>query len=173
MVENFDLPVAPSTPGSAGVDLCSTVTVYIQPKETILIDTGWKIWIKDPNYAGLIMARSSIAVKKGLAPANKVGLIDSDYQGPLKVALHNHSSTPELVNIGDRIAQLVIIPVVPFELSEVLTFESNTVRGNEGFGSTGVTVSDNLARYSTVAEKFGKKEPTQLSFEQISGFLSK
>jgi dUTP pyrophosphatase len=125
------------TEGSAGLDLSSTRDTILDPGETILIDVGFRIWIEDKNTAGLVMARSGIASKKGLAPANKVGLIDSDYQGPLMVALHNHSNEVQEVRRGEKIAQLVLVPVIPFEIERVSEFTANTVRGSGGFGSTG------------------------------------
>ena len=88
------------------------------------------------GYAGLIYARSGLASKKGLAPANKVGVIDSDYRGEVKVALHNHSNTAQTVNMGERIAQLVITPFLKAEFAEAEALEE-TERGSGGFGSTG------------------------------------
>lgn len=126
-----------ATKGSAGIDLRSTINTTIYPKQTVKIDTGISIWIQDPAYAGLILARSSTATKQHLAPANKVGLIDSDYQGPLIVALHNHGQTQQEIVFGERIAQLIIIPVFQFELDIVDSFAASTERGEGGFGSTG------------------------------------
>lgn len=126
-----------ATMGSAGTDLMSMQDCTIHPGETEMIRTGIAIHIKDPNYAGLIMARSGISSKRGLAPANKVGLIDSDYQGELIVALHNHSDTYQVIHKGEKIAQLVFIPVAhPFMVC-VKEFEEETDRGSGGFGSTG------------------------------------
>jgi len=126
------------TEGSAGLDLSSTRDTILDPGETMLIDVGLRIWIEDTGIAGFIMARSGLASKKGLAPANKVGLIDSDYQGPLMVAMHNHSNEVQVIRRGDKIAQLVLVPVVPFKLDKVISFEQETVRGAGGFGSTGI-----------------------------------
>lgn len=126
--------------GSAGVDLHAMIedeSMGIDPGETILIPTGLHIWICNPNFAGLIMARSSTSIKRGLAPANKVGLIDSDYQGPLMVGLHNHSSEFQMIDFGERIAQLVIVPVVNAQFEIVDKFYNETIRGEGGFGSTG------------------------------------
>jgi dUTP pyrophosphatase len=113
--------------------------VEILPGETKLIKTGLALEIPE-GYAGLIYARSGLASKRGLAPANKVGVVDPDYRGEVMVALHNHSALPQTVADGERIAQLVITPFlrVEFEESEAL---SDTERGEGGFGSTGTTVT--------------------------------
>lgn len=127
------------TLGSAGIDLRNMdhdKTLF--PGTTHKIDTGLSIWIKDPNYAGFILARSSIATKNNLAPANKVGLIDSDYQGPLIVALHNHGSNAQRIKYGQRIAQLIIMPIATFDMVLVDEFSNVTERGEGGFGSTGI-----------------------------------
>ena len=112
-----------------------TSLLCIQPQETKLIKTGLAMEIPE-GYAGLIYARSGLASKRGLAPANKVGVIDADYRGEVMVALHNHSNIPQTVAVGERIAQLVVTPFlkVEFAQSEEL---SETVRGVGGFGSTG------------------------------------
>ena len=122
---------------SAGADLyavCDEDTVIL-PGETKLIHTGLSIEIPE-GYAGLIYARSGLASKKGLAPANKVGVIDSDYRGEVMVALHNHGNVEQTVGSGERIAQLVIAPFLKaeFQLADEL---KDTVRGSGGFGSTG------------------------------------
>lgn len=122
---------------AAGADLyaCLEKQITVQPHETVLIPTG--IAIELPvGYAGLIYARSGLATKKGLAPANKVGVIDCDYRGEVKVALHNHSNTPQTVGEGERVAQLVITPYLTAEFVERGEL-SQTVRGAGGFGSTG------------------------------------
>lgn len=126
-----------ATAGSAAIDLCATQNTTIWPRQTYKMDTGISIWIRDPGYAGFILARSGTAVKAGLAPANKVGLIDSDYQGPLIVALHNHGQQQYEVTFGERIAQLIIVPIAQFELQRVDSFAEATARGEGGFGSTG------------------------------------
>ncbi len=122
---------------AAGADLyaCTDVKVEIAPHETKLIPTGIAIEIP-VGYAGLIYARSGIASKRGLAPANKVGVIDCDYRGEIMVALHNHSEEVQSIENGERIAQLVIAPYVTadFILADEL---DETVRGDGGFGSTG------------------------------------
>ncbi len=122
---------------SAGADLyaCEGEDITISAGETKTIHTGIALEIPE-GYAGLIYARSGIATKRGLAPANKVGVIDSDYRGEIMVALHNHSSALQTVTDGERIAQLVITPFLAVEFSETDSL-SNTERGIGGFGSTG------------------------------------
>lgn len=122
---------------AAGADLyaCLSGDLVIPPHKTVLIPTG--IAIELPlGYAGLIYARSGLATKKGLAPANKVGVVDCDYRGEVKVALHNHSEEEQTVCAGERIAQLVITPYLTAEFS-VGEELSQTERGDGGFGSTG------------------------------------
>ncbi|MCH5142860.1 MAG: dUTP diphosphatase [Clostridiales bacterium] len=122
---------------AAGADLyaCLDREITINPHETVLIPTGIAMELPQ-GYAGLIYARSGLATKKGLAPANKVGVIDSDYRGEVKVALHNHSNTPQAVSSGERVAQLVITPYLTAKFVERNEL-SQTVRGAGGFGSTG------------------------------------
>ena len=122
---------------AAGFDLyaCLDAPVTINPGETRLIGTGLAFELPKNTFAG-IFARSGLATKKGLAPANKVGVCDSDYRGEYLVGLHNHSSAPATVHHGDRIAQMVIIPYLEVTLTEGDL--SNTTRGSGGFGSTGV-----------------------------------
>ena len=124
------------SPYSAGADLYSAMDeITIAPGETVLVKTGLALELPI-GYAGLIYARSGLASKRGLAPANKVGVVDCDYRGEVMVALHNHSNIPQTVAAGERIAQLVIAPyiVADFEEADEL---SDTVRGEGGFGSTG------------------------------------
>lgn len=122
---------------AAGADLyaCLTEPVTIAPGMTAFIPTGLSMELP-VGYAGLIYARSGLACKRGLAPANKVGVIDSDYRGEFIVALHNHGQEPQTVEHGERIAQLVVTPVlIPrYVEAEDLT---DTARGTGGFGSTG------------------------------------
>ena len=122
---------------SAGADLYALLEeeILIQPHTTQLVPTGIAVELPYATV-GLIYARSGIASKRGLAPANKVGVIDSDYRGEILVALHNHSDKPQKVSPGERIAQLVVMPYYTpnFILSEEL---SDTARGEGGFGSTG------------------------------------
>lgn len=122
---------------SAGADLYALTEeeLVFAPGETKLVHTGLAVEIPE-GYAGLIYARSGLALKRGLAPANKVGVIDADYRGEIMVALHNHSNDEQKISPQERIAQLVITPFlkVVFEEKETL---SDTVRGTGGFGSTG------------------------------------
>ena len=122
---------------AAGADLyaCIQEPVTFQPGDTILIHTGLAMEIP-AGYAGLIYARSGLASKKGLAPANKVGVIDADYRGEIMVALHNHSNNIVTIEPKERIAQLVITPYLTASFIETDTL-SDTVRGEGGFGSTG------------------------------------
>ena len=124
--------------GAAGADLYALPDgepVVINPGETVFIHTGLSMAIPE-GYVGLNFARSGLASKQGLAPANKVGVIDSDYRGELMVALHNHSDTPRTVEPGDRVAQFLIMPVITAHFTEVDTLDE-TQRGAGGFGSTG------------------------------------
>lgn len=125
------------SPYSAGADLyaCEKEPVTIEPGKTVLIHTGLSFEIP-VGFAGLIYARSGLATKKGLAPANKVGVIDADYRGEVMVSLFNQSGIPQTVEPGERLAQMIITPFLKadFTVSDELT---DTVRGQGGFGSTG------------------------------------
>lgn len=123
---------------AAGADLyaCIEADVTILPGQTVMIPTGLSMELPR-GYAGLIYARSGLACKRGLAPANKVGVIDSDYRGEFIVALHNHGDRPQIIRYGERIAQLVITPVFTPGFMEVSQL-SDTRRGEGGFGSTGM-----------------------------------
>ena len=134
--ENAVLPTYGSE-FSAGADLyalCDEELIFA-PSETKLVRTGLAMEIP-VGYAGLIYARSGLASKRGLAPANKVGVVDSDYRGEIMVALHNHSGVEQRVAPRERIAQLVIAPFLKGEFFEAETL-SDTARGEGGFGSTG------------------------------------
>ena len=122
---------------AAGADLyaCIETEVTVNPGETKFIPTGLALEIPI-GLVGLVYARSGQERKKGLAPANKVGVIDSDYRGEVMVALHNHSAVPQTVAVGERVAQLVIAPYYTAEFIEQEEL-SGTVRGEGGFGSTG------------------------------------
>ena len=122
---------------AAGADLYALTEdiVTIMPGETKLIKTGISMEIPT-GYAGLIYARSGLASKKGLAPANKVGVVDSDYRGEIMVALHNHSNEERQIENGERIAQFVITPYLKAFFEEVDSLD-DTERGENGFGSTG------------------------------------
>lgn len=123
--------------GAAGADLyaCLQESITIDPGETAWIPTGISLEVP-AGYAGLIYARSSLGVKRGLAPANKVGVIDSDYRGEINVVLLNHGKEPQMISNGDRIAQFLITPVLTPRFIEVKEL-SDTDRGAGGFGSTG------------------------------------
>lgn len=122
---------------AAGADLYALLEEELTflPRETKFVHTGLAIEVPE-GYAGLVYARSGLASKRGLAPANKVGVIDSDYRGEVMVALHNHSTKAQTIQSGERIAQLVVTPFLKVEFVESETL-SETVRGEGGFGSTG------------------------------------
>ena len=122
---------------AAGADLyaCIDEPVTIEPGASAFIPTGLSMELPR-GYAGLIYARSGLACKRGLAPANKVGVVDSDYRGEFMIVLHNHGSSPQTIEHGERIAQLVITPVFTPGFTEVDVL-SDTERSNGGFGSTG------------------------------------
>ena len=122
---------------AAGADLysCEDSEITVAPGETRLIHTGIALEIPQ-GYVGLIYARSGLSTKRGLAPANKVGVIDADYRGEVMVALHNHSSEAQTVGVGERIAQMVIAPFLKADFTVVEEL-SDTQRGAGGFGSTG------------------------------------
>lgn len=126
------------TNGSAGLDLraCLEETLVLQPGETKLIPTGMSIYIEDNGLAAMILPRSGLGHKHGIVLGNLVGLIDSDYQGELMVSCWNRSNSAFTMEVGERIAQLVIVPVVQAEFDLVSEFEA-TDRGEGGFGSTG------------------------------------
>ena len=122
---------------AAGADLYSAedADVVIEPSETKFIGTGLAMEIPE-GYVGLVYARSGLACKRGLAPANKVGVVDSDYRGEIKVALHNHGKEAQTVEKGERIAQMVIALYLSVNYEEAVAL-SETERGEGGFGSTG------------------------------------
>ena len=134
--ENAFVPTYGS-PDAAGADLyaCLEAAVTIEPGSTVFIPTGLAMEVPK-GYAGLIYARSSMGTKRNLAPANKVGVVDSDYRGEVMVALHNHGAAAQTVENGERIAQLLVTPVLAPAFTEVSDL-SDTVRGAGGFGSTG------------------------------------
>lgn len=136
MNENAILPTYGSL-GAAGADLyaCEDSPIVIQPGETRLIHTGIALQIP-VGHVGLIYARSGLATKRGLAPANKVGVIDSDYRGEILVALYNQSPVAQSIEHGERIAQIVFTPHDTAEFTQVKELD-DTARGNGGFGSTG------------------------------------
>ena len=122
---------------AAGADLyaCLEEPVTIEPGKTVFLPTGLSMALPK-GYVGLVYARSGLACKQGLAPANKVGVIDSDYRGEFMIALHNHGTEARVVEHGDRIAQLVVTPVIQADYYEADTLDE-TSRGTGGFGSTG------------------------------------
>ena len=128
-----------ATPGSAGLDLaaCLDSALQLAPNETYLMPTGLAIHIADPSLAAVILPRSGIGHKHGIVLGNLVGLIDSDYQGQLMVSIWNRSNDHFSINPGDRIAQLVFVPVVQVNFEIINEFE-NTKRGIGGFGHTGL-----------------------------------
>ncbi len=127
-----------ATPGSAGLDLraCLEEAIEITPGQTVLVPTGISIYIGDPRYCAMILPRSGLGHKHGIVLGNLVGLIDSDYQGQLMVSTWNRSSTSFRLEPMERLAQLVIVPVMQVEWSIVDEFASSE-RGEGGFGSTG------------------------------------
>ena len=127
-----------ATPGSAGLDLraCIDQSREIAPGESVLVPTGLAIHIGDPGYAAVILPRSGLGHKHGIVLGNLVGLIDSDYQGQVFVSCWNRGKEPFVVNPLERIAQLVVVPVVQVALNVVESFEESA-RGAGGFGSTG------------------------------------
>ena len=127
-----------ATAGSAGLDLraCINEALHIQPGTTHLISTGLAIHLADPAYAAMILPRSGLGHKHGIVLGNLVGLIDSDYQGELMVSTWNRGSTEFVLNPMDRLAQLVIVPVLQVGFNVVDEFDSSS-RGAGGFGSTG------------------------------------
>ncbi|BDM66071.1 deoxyuridine 5'-triphosphate nucleotidohydrolase [Shewanella sp. NFH-SH190041] len=133
----FPLP-AYATPGSAGMDLRAMLdtTLTIEPGETKLIPTGIAIHVADPSLAAVILPRSGLGHKHGIVLGNLVGLIDSDYQGPLMVSCWNRSNEPFSIEIGDRLAQLMFVPVVQAEFKLVDEFDTSD-RGEGGFGHSG------------------------------------
>jgi dUTP pyrophosphatase len=134
-----DIPLpAHATEGSAGMDLraCLDDTLVLQPGQTELVPTGIAIHIGDPGLAATILPRSGLGHKHGIVLGNLVGLIDSDYQGQLFVSVWNRGDTAFTIEMGDRIAQLVFVPVVQVDFEQVEEFE-NSRRGAGGFGHSG------------------------------------
>ncbi len=122
-------------PGDAGLDLTVRKDVAIPPFDTVLVGTGVSVEIQD-GYVGLVFPRSGMATKRGITLANCVGVIDSGYRGEIKVPLHNMTDYPKVVNEGERVCQLVVMPFATCECIEVDEL-SDTERGDGGFGSTG------------------------------------
>jgi dUTP pyrophosphatase len=135
---NDNLP-AYATPGSAGLDLraCLDAPLTLQPNAWQLVPTGMAIYLEDPGFAALILPRSGLGHKHGIVLGNLVGLIDSDYQGQLMVSAWNRSSTAFTIEPMERIAQLVVVPVVQAQFKIVQEFPAASIRGEGGYGSTG------------------------------------
>lgn len=133
-----DTPPSYGTPGAAGLDLraCVDAPLVINPGETVLIPSGIAIHLADPSLAAMILPRSGLGHKHGIVLGNLVGLIDSDYQGEIKVSLWNRSNTAFEINPLDRIAQLVVFPVLQVSMNIVEAFTESS-RAEGGFGSTG------------------------------------
>lgn len=134
--EGAKLPVYGSSM-AAGADLCACLDapVTIAPGQTVMIPTGIAMEIP-AGYAGLVYARSGLAAKRDLAPANKVGVVDADYRGEIFVPMHNHGSQPQVLEHGERMAQMILTPFLAAHFTETDTL-SDTDRGEAGFGSTG------------------------------------
>lgn len=130
-----------STKGAAGLDLraCLFEPLTLLPGETHLIPTGIALYIQDPGLAGMILPRSSLGHKHGIVLGNLVGLIDSDYQGEILISCWNRGVEPFTIEAGDRIAQLVMVPVMQAQFEKVDTFAITSERGAGGFGHTGRT----------------------------------
>ena len=128
----------PATAGSAGMDLRAALEapLTLAPGETALVPTGFALHIGDPNWCALIVPRSGLGHKHGLVMGNLVGVIDADYQGPLMVSCWNRGSADVTIGVGDRIAQLLLVPVAQARLNVVAEF-TPSARGQGGFGSTG------------------------------------
>lgn len=127
-----------ATDGSAGLDLraCIEEETILKPGETLLIPTGLAIYLADPGYAAMLLPRSGLGHKHGIVLGNLVGLIDSDYQGQLMVSCWNRGHSDYTIKVGERIAQMVIVPVIQTEFEIVDEFHA-TERGDGGFGHTG------------------------------------
>ncbi|KZC37301.1 MULTISPECIES: dUTP diphosphatase [Rhodanobacter] len=128
-----------ATPGSAGMDLRAALQqpLTLQPGESALVPSGIAIHIGDPGWCALIVPRSGLGHKHGLVMGNLVGVIDADYQGPLMISCWNRGSQPYTIAVGDRIAQLLLVPVAQAQLKVVADFAPSE-RGGGGFGSTGI-----------------------------------
>ena len=135
--KEFPLPTF-QTAGSAGLDLCACIEedIFINPNDSVLVPTGFSIHIDNPDYAAFILPRSGLGHKHGIVLGNLVGLIDSDYQGQLFVSVWNRGDTTFTMEPGERMAQLVLVPVVQAEFEIVDDFNTSD-RGEGGFGSSG------------------------------------
>jgi dUTP pyrophosphatase len=136
--QSIPLPQA-ATPGSAGMDLRAALdsSLTLQPGESALVPSGIAIHIGDPGWCALIVPRSGLGHKHGLVMGNLVGVIDADYQGPLMISCWNRGREPYTIEVGDRVAQLLLVPVAQARLNIVTEFAPSE-RGGGGFGSTGI-----------------------------------
>jgi dUTP pyrophosphatase len=136
----FPMP-SHATPGSAGMDLCACLeaSITIAPGDSVLVPAGFAMHILDPSIAAIILPRSGLGHKKGIVLGNLVGLIDSDYQGQVFISVWNRGKQQVTISPGDRIAQMVFVPVIQAELDIVDRFD-DTSRGAGGFGHTGVNI---------------------------------
>ena len=138
--ESIPLP-SYATSGAAGIDLraCMDAPLQVNPFETHLIPTGLALYLADPTLAGMILPRSGLGHKHGIVLGNLVGLLDSDYQGEILISCWNRSQNPFTIQVGERIAQLVIVPIVQVTFEICQSFQQSTVskRGEGGFGHTG------------------------------------
>ncbi|VFP83932.1 Deoxyuridine 5'-triphosphate nucleotidohydrolase [Candidatus Erwinia haradaeae] len=136
--KDFPLPTY-STAGSAGLDLraCINTKVLVNPGDTHLIPTGIALYISDPGIAAFILPRSGLGHIHGIVLGNLVGLIDSDYHGQIMVSIWNRGKIPFLITPGERIAQIVFLPIIKVELNIVDDFHTSSIRGLGGFGHTG------------------------------------
>lgn len=136
--DTIALPQA-ATPGSAGMDLRAALDqpITLEPGASVLVPSGFAIHIGDPGWCALIVPRSGLGHKQGLVMGNLVGVIDADYQGPLMISCWNRGAQPVTIGVGDRIAQLLLVPVAQARLHVVDDFVASA-RGQGGFGSTGI-----------------------------------
>lgn len=134
----WDAP-AYGTSGSAGLDLraCIDANLELPPMQTAFVGSGIAIWIRDPGYVGIVAPRSGLGVKHGIVLANTIGVIDSDYQDEIRIALFNRSAHAYTITPGERVCQLLILPVQQATLTIVNAFSQTSARATGGFGSTG------------------------------------
>lgn len=139
LTEQFNLPEY-QTPSSAGMDLRAMVEedFVLNPGEVKMVNSGIAMYIKDPNVTALVVPRSGLGYKHGIVLSNLVGVIDADYQGALMMPIWNHSDTPFTIHVGDRIAQILFVPILHANFVVTDDFQSESSRGNNGFGSTGI-----------------------------------
>lgn len=144
-LKNFGAPQYESI-SAAGLDLRSLACshevgkikgIILQPGETAVVSTGLKLWIRDPNFVGIVHVRSSVGTKRGIVLAHGTGVIDADYQGEIVLPLWNRTELPQSIEYGERVAQILIMPVLRPYLTFVDRFSAASERGDKGFGSTG------------------------------------